>query len=199
MLGQHFVRFGIPGYVGCFASPEGELLARGTRVILRTSRGVEIGQVLSPVDDDVPSTSPSDGTLLRRVTVEDDLLLARIEKHRDEAFHACQDLLSQRNIAASLVDVEHLFDGQSLFFYFVGQTPPELNGVTQELAETYDAQVEFRKFTETLTAGCGPGCGTEDAENGCGHGGCSTCVVASACSTRKRSHQPEAQAKESVD
>jgi len=186
MLGQHFVRFGIPGYVGCFAAADAQQLDRGTRVIVRTSRGVEVGEVLSALDEPL-APSATDGALLRRVTVQDDLLLARIDKHRDEAFAACQNLLSQRQIAASLVDVEHLFDGQSLFFYFVGQTPPELEAVTQELAEAYDAQVEFRKFTETLTAGCGPGCGTEDAENGCGHGGCATCVVASACSPRKRS------------
>jgi cell fate regulator YaaT (PSP1 superfamily) len=185
MLGQHFVRFGIPGYVGCFASADAERLSRGTRVILRTSRGVELGEVLSPVDEPLPGPHV-DGNLLRRVTVEDDLLLVRIEKHREDAYQACVALLAERGIAATLVDVEHLFDGQSLFFYFVGDTPPEIETVTQDLADAYDAQVEFRKFTETLTQGCGPGCGTEDAENGCGHGGCATCVVASACSTRKR-------------
>lgn len=186
MLGQHFVRFGIPGYVGCFASADALRLARGTRVILRTSRGLELGEVLAPVDEPLAQPPPSDGALLRRVTVEDDLLLTRLDRHRDEAFHACQELLAARRIDAALVDVEHLFDGQSLFFYFVGHTPPELESVTQELAETYDGLVQFRKFTETLTDGCGPGCGTDDAENGCGHGGCSTCVVASACSTRKQ-------------
>jgi cell fate regulator YaaT (PSP1 superfamily) len=186
MSGQHWVRFGIPGYVGRFASPLGERLGRGTRVILRTARGLEVGEVLSPADEPAPDASPPDGKLLRRVTVEDDLLLARIEKHRDDAFHACVGLLAKRQIAATLVDVEHLFDGQSLYFYFVGDTPPEIEAVTQDLADAYDAQVEFRKFTETLTEGCGPGCGTEAAAGGCGHGGCATCVVASACSTRKR-------------
>jgi cell fate regulator YaaT (PSP1 superfamily) len=189
MLGQHFVRFGIPGYVGCFASAEAERLARGTRVVLRTSRGLEVGEVLSALEDVAANASPADGTLLRRITVEDDLLLARLEKHRDEAFRACVRLLEERRIPAALVDVEHLFDGQSLLFYFIGHTPPELEGITQELAEAYDALVQFRKFTETLTAGCGPGCGTDDAENGCGNGGCATCVVASACSTRKQSPQ----------
>ena len=189
MLGQHFVRFGIPGYVGCFASADAERLGRGTRVILRTSRGLEVGEVLSPVDEPALDRARADGALLRRVTIEDDLLLARIEKHRDDAFQACARLLAERGLAATLVDVEHLFDGQSLFFYFLGETPREIETVTQDLADAYDAQVEFRRFTETLAEGCGPGCGTEDAENGCGHGGCATCVVASACSTRKRTGQ----------
>lgn len=187
MLGQHFVRFGIPGYVGCFAAAEAERLPRGTRVIIRSSRGLETGEVLAPVDELLEGTR-SDGTLLRRVTVEDELLLARLERNRSSAFAACVRLLDERRIPAALVDVEHLFDGQSLLFYFVGETPPELESITQDLAETYDAHVQFRKFTETLADGCGPGCGTEHAENGCGHGGCATCVVASACSTRKSRH-----------
>jgi hypothetical protein len=80
-----------------------------------------------------------------------------------------------------LVDVEHLFDGQSLFFYFLGGESPEIADLTSELADAYEAKVQFRKFTDTLSQGCGPGCGTEEAENGCGTGACSTCAILSAC------------------
>ena len=80
------------------------------------------------------------------------------------------------------MDVEHLFDGQSLYFYFLGEVTPELDAITGELAEIYETKVQFRKFAETLVKGCGPDCGTEDAAgNGCGTGGCATCAAASAC------------------
>lgn len=187
MLGQHYVRFGVLGAVGRFAAAGAERYARGARVVCRTRRGLEVGEVLSSLDD--AQESGSDGTLLRRVTVEDDLLLARLEKNRDEAYRACSDRLVERGIGAVLVDVEHLFDGQSLFFYFLGESTPELDALTAELAELYEAQVQFRKFTETLTAGCGPHCGTEQAEGGgCGStsGGCSTCAVVGACGTKQR-------------
>ena len=36
------------------------------------------------------------------------------------------------------MDVEHLFDGRSLFFHFLGDVPPEVEAVTQELAEAYE-------------------------------------------------------------
>ena len=176
MLGQHWVRVGVLGSVGRFAADDAQRYARGTRVVCRTGRGLEVGEVLAPLDQ--AGGEPAEGTLLRRVTVEDDLLLARLEKNRDEAYRACEQRLAERRIPAVLVDVEHLFDGQSLLFYFLGETTPELDALTDELAEIYEAQVQFRKFTETLTAGCGPGCGTEAAENGCATGGCSTCAVA---------------------
>jgi cell fate regulator YaaT (PSP1 superfamily) len=183
MSGQHWVRVGVLGSVGRFAAASSHRYARGARVICRTGRGLEVGEVLAPIDESTPQ--PAEGTLLRRVTVEDDLLLTRLERNREEAYNACQERLAERGIPAVLVDVEHLFDGQSLLFYFLGETTPELDELTAELAEVYEARVQFRKFTDTLTAGCGPGCGTDAAENGCASGGCSTCAVA--CGASKRS------------
>ena len=83
------------------------------------------------------------------------------------------------------MDVEHLFDGRSLFFYFLGEVPPELESLAGELAEVYDAAAEFRKSPDADVTGCGPGCGTDEASGG-GCSSCATgCAVAGACSTRK--------------
>ena len=84
-----------------------------------------------------------------------------------------------------LVDVEHLFDGRAIYFYFLGETTPDLDNLTSELAEVYEAKAQLEKFAETLVAGCGPNCGTEEG-GGCGTGGCSTCSVLSACGTKHR-------------
>jgi hypothetical protein len=63
---------------------------------------------------------------------------------------------------------------------------PELDALTSELAAVYDTKVQFHRFAQVLTEGCGPGCGTEEAAgNGCGTGGCSSCAVAGACSPRR--------------
>lgn len=181
MSGQHFVRVGVLGSVGRFAAADRQRYGRGVRVICRTSRGLEVGQILAAAG--TPDAQPVDGTLLRRVTVEDDLLIARLEKNRDDAFRACAARLAELQAPAVLLDVEHLFDGQSLCFYFLGQTTPELDAVTTELASIYEAKAQLQKFADTLTAGCGPDCGTE-AGGGCGSGGCSTCAVVGACGTK---------------
>ncbi len=83
------------------------------------------------------------------------------------------------------MDVEHLFDGQSLYFYFLGEITSELEELTNDLAGVYETKVQFRQFVETLTDGCGPGCGTEEAAGqGCATGECTSCAVAQACRTR---------------
>jgi cell fate regulator YaaT (PSP1 superfamily) len=155
----------------------GERVRRGGRVVCRTDRGLEVGVVLSEPE---PKSShvPADGTLLRRLTVEDELLLARLERDRERAFTDCVELLRQHELDVTLVDVEHLFDGSTLLFYFLGAVPSEVDALTGELAERYATTVRFHEFASTLEHGCGPDCGSEDA-GGCDS--CQGCAVAAAC------------------
>jgi cell fate regulator YaaT (PSP1 superfamily) len=190
LTANHYVRVGLLAQVGRFRSVDATRYPRGTRVIVRTERGLEIGEVLGAADVAVDEVAggdwsvAADGPILRRMTVEDQLLEARIERHRDEAFEACRRRLDEAGVAATLVDVEHLFDGRGVYFYFLGQPPGEVEGLTADLADVYDANVHFRRFAELLTAGCGPDCGTEHAAGG-GCANCATgCAVADACRAR---------------
>src|SRR5687768_17140615 len=103
---HHLVRIGVMGHVGRFDSVDGILYARHARVICRTARGLEVGEVLASSE---MNGHEADGMLVRRLTVEDDLLLTRIERNRDEAFQACNELLAERNLPTVLMEVEHLF------------------------------------------------------------------------------------------
>ena len=186
MSRYHLVRVGAMGQVGRFAAVDAVRYPRHSRVIVRTRRGLEIGGVLTEPDDSDDGRTFADGDILRGMTVEDELLEARLEKHRHEAYAACAALLAEHKLPTMLVDVEHLFDGQGLFFYFLGEVPPAVETYTGRLAEAYETKVQFRKFTETLIEGCGPGCGTEEAKGQGGCDSCTSCAVASACGTKRR-------------
>jgi hypothetical protein len=173
------------GQIGRFAALDAVRYPRRSRVIVRTRRGLELGEVLSPPDEGDDGRAFADGDLLRGVTVQDELLQARLEKNRHDAYAACTLMLAENAVPAVLVDVEHLFDGQGLFFYFLGEVTPELEAYTSRLADAYEAKVQFRKFTETLIKGCGPGCGTDEVKGRGGCEGCTSCAVASACGTKR--------------
>src|SRR6185312_14775351 len=135
MSRNHLVRVGAMGQVGRFAAVDAVRYPRRSRVVVRTRRGLEMGEVLCPPDDCDDGRAHADGDLLRGVTVQDELLQARLEKNRQEAYAACSAMLSENGIPAVLVDVEHLFDGQGLFFYFLGDVTPDLETYTGRLAE----------------------------------------------------------------
>jgi hypothetical protein len=186
---QHLVQIGLMGVVGCYDAIDFRSYERDAGVICRTTRGLEFGKVLCDVTGTTSDTAEAmaqlpNGDLLRLVGPEDDLILERLERHRDKAFRACENLLRERGIAATLMDVEHLFDGESVYFYFLGEVTPEMESITIQLAETYEQKVRFRKFAETLANGCGPECGT--GESGCSSGGCGSCSLAGGCGSTKR-------------
>ena len=116
MSRYHLIRVGAMGQVGRFAAVDAVRYPRHSRVIVRTRRGLEVGDVLSPPDDRDDGHAFPDGDLLRGVTVQDELLQARLEKHRQEAYADCSAMLTEKGIPTVLVDVEHLFDGQGLYF-----------------------------------------------------------------------------------
>jgi cell fate regulator YaaT (PSP1 superfamily) len=183
-MGYHVVRYGLLGHIGRFSAVDALRYARRSRVVIRSPRGLEVGEVLAGPDDNQLSGEAT-GQILRRMSVQDDLLAARLDRRRHEAFAACERLLAEAGVSSALVDVEHLFDGAGLYFYFLGDPPGAAAEITGRLAQTYEAAVEFRKFAETLAEGCGPGCGTEEAKGQGGCESCTSCAVASACGSRK--------------
>jgi cell fate regulator YaaT (PSP1 superfamily) len=177
----HLVRIGVMGHVGRFTAVDATHYPRAARVVVRTARGLELGEVLAREKDQDPPASV-DGPILRGMTVEDQLLETRLNARKQEALDACIAQLAERKIGATLIDVEHLFDGRTLWFHFLGEVTPQIEQLTAELAELYEAKVKFRQFTDAVTIGCGPNCGTEAAEGGCS--ACTTCAVAGACGSR---------------
>lgn len=179
---QQLVRFGSLGWLGLFRVDPGSRLAPQTRVVCSSPRGLEIGEVVS--DELFEGAEPVVGRVLRNLSASDRLLWERLERHRDRALRSCEALLRARQITATLLDAELTFDGQQLFFYFLGDTPPGLEELTAELAELYQAKIHYQRFATTLEQGCGPGCGTVASGCGtagsCGSGGCSGCPRAAA-------------------
>lgn len=171
------------GQVGRFRSADGRQYPRGAAVVCRTARGIEVGEVLTPAVESEPDRV--DGQLLRALTAEDRLLQTRLERHQRRAFQACARRIRERDFPVTLVDIELLFDGQSLYFYFLGEVTPEVEAMTQVLAEEYEAKAGIGQFAKLLSEGCGPGCGTAEG-NGCqtSGAGCSGCAATGSCGSK---------------
>ncbi len=184
MGARHLVKIGSMGVVGRYESPDFALYSRDHQVICRTARGLEFGEVICSLSQEDEDGEATDGEILRRVGSEDQLILDRLQRHRDRAFEACQKLIEERQLPGILVDVEHLFDGESVYFYFLGEVDSRLEDLTHELADTYERKVKFKKFAETLANGCGPGCGT--GESKCSSGGCGSCSLSGGCGVKSK-------------
>jgi len=177
----HSVRIGFAGDI--FVAGYASTLSRGRRVLVRTPRGVELGEILGPMTDHA-DWRPSRLQIVRPTTTNDELLLERLERFKVRAVQECQQVLSESASSAMLLDVDQLFDGQTLILHFCG--PPDSLGqdLTDQIVRRYEEEVRSIPLADLLEKGCGDHCGTEEA-SGCG-GGCSSCSLAKQCAVAAR-------------
>lgn len=177
-MNSYLVQVGLLGHVGKFNSADGADYRRGDQVICRTGRGLEVGSVFAISRSSAPA---EDGSIVRKMLPQDEMVWERLQRHRAKAWKGCDAKLKELELPISLAEVELLFDAQNLFFYFVGDPGILPDGFLESLADEYDTKVQVRRFLEKMTTGCGPGCGTEEKAGGCGTSGCATCAVAGKC------------------
>ena len=172
-----YARTGVAGELGLFRGVTPHSFPRDAQAVCRTERGLEVATIVCRVTEDADTHGPVRGELLRLVSPQDELILQRLERHRLRALDSCQRLIEERGLDCVLLDVEHLFDGESLYFHFLGDVDEPLQEILVELAKLYEKRVGFRQFVDRLANGCGPGCGTTAARCGttcaqCTSGGC---------------------------
>jgi len=171
---QLLIRIGVLGCVRPFVAAGDADYPRLTKVICRTERGVEVGEVLSTVE--LPEGAEA-GNVLRPLLPADDAHLAILRVRRDSAFRSCQqDLKRNRLSSAILIDAEPLFDGTALYFYFADQVPPQSESLRLRLARTFHTQVHFRPIERQPVGDGEEGSDGEDhvcEECGCHATGCS--------------------------
>lgn len=177
----YLVRIGFAADVFVATSPVPEMtISRRDEVLVQTPRGVELGEVLGESMHSPPE-SESSLRIIRPLTADDRLLVERLQRYKRDAVRRCQDVLAASDSAAVLLDVDQLFDGNTLVLHFIGSVDALGRELTDTIVAEYESQVQSIRLSELITQGCGPGCGS-DAAGGCGTaGGCATCALASAC------------------
>jgi hypothetical protein len=184
---QFLVRIGVLGCLRPLTANSDDDYPHRMQVVCQTQRGLEIGEVLSVVE--CPSQQPA-GKILRALTPHDNSHLSILKVRRDSAFRTCQQELRRSRIVSVLIDVEPLFDGKSLHFYFADEVPPHSEPLRLRLAQTYRMQVVFHSI-ETESGRFDRSAGkAEDgacAPRGCGGvRDCEMCPAGEFCGKRER-------------
>ena len=182
---QFVVSHGKSGVIGVFTAPEPTALTRGQSVIVQSNRGVEIGAVLgrASIHQARLFGATSSGTLLRRVTPQDEARRRDLAFLAGQIFDTSRDWAERDSLAIEILDVDLFFDGRQAIVQFVGNDTD-----TEKLAEALEEHFRLTIRLENLVvpvveekAGCDkPDCGrTADG----GGGGCTTCSTGGGCST----------------
>ena len=141
------VRHGATRFLGEF-EPEGEVYERGDEVVVRTERGHELGAVLCPASAQAVALldEPTSGKIARRMTEADRQQRALLEKREADALEVCIGFIEQRRLQMDLIDVECLFGGERVVFFFLAEKRVDFRELVKDLAREYQTRIEMRQI-----------------------------------------------------
>lgn len=128
--------------------PEGGSYRRGDEVVVRTDRGLEVGQVLCPTTPRALELigEPTKGRIVRQVTDRDRAERDRLAEVETGELKTCIRFVEQRKLQMELVDVEHLFGGERIIFYFLAEKRVDFRELVKDLAREYQTRIEMRQI-----------------------------------------------------
>ena len=147
-LATFLVRHGVMRFVGEFAAPAGVTPARGDIVILRTDRGQEVGEVLCPSTPQAVAVipEPTRGQIVRIATADDRKKIAEVTATQQREYEVGTQLIAKHKLAMQIVDVEHLFGGERVLFYFLADGRVDFRDLVKSMAREFHARIELRQI-----------------------------------------------------
>ncbi len=141
------VRFGALRNVSTFKTSLTHL-RNSDKVVIRSARGVEAGEVVSkPVAVEEEDVEEDNGEILRKLTDEDKEELRKIEEESiPKAFKFCQKKIKEHKLQMKLASVEHLFGSKKMIFYFLAEGRVDFRELVKDLAKEYQTRIEMKQI-----------------------------------------------------
>lgn len=140
------IRYGKMRLVGRFKTDREDLCPQD-RCVVRTDRGKELGVVLTKLEP-IPETLPPESLwdVIRRAGPEDLVHADRLEKESvPRAVRVCKDLIRRLNLPMKLAEVDYVFGGERIIFYFTSPTRVDFRELVRLLAQEFRTRIELKQ------------------------------------------------------
>jgi len=126
--------------------PIGTTPVEGDTVIVETERGTEIGLVAQAPHEVAASALPAPLKPILRVATAGDLAFVDelTERERD-AMPVFRELVHSYKLDMKPIDVEYLFSGDKVVFYFVAEERVDFRDLVKDLASRFKARIDMRQ------------------------------------------------------
>jgi hypothetical protein len=171
---EYLVSFGLAGDFGRFRSAVAPALRRGSRVVIRSERGVELGQVLRAATPRHARFMPEAavGELLRPAGPDDEEQARRMLQQAALLLQRGAALVEKSGFPAVLLDAEVLLDGLHALLHVVRWGECDLRELVRPLSADLGLAITLAEVAAPAQEhGCGSGnCGNCGSGGGCGSG-----------------------------
>ncbi|RIK82096.1 MAG: signal peptidase [Planctomycetota bacterium] len=145
---KYVVRHGSMRTLGIFAPRGNEAFVRGTRVIARTTRGLETGEVLCEATPEAIEQlqDPDNGQILRSMSADDEKEFFRIAGRRQADYDLCDAQIRQSGLPMKLIDVERIFGGERIIVFYLAENRVDFRDLVKSLAGEFQTRIEMRQI-----------------------------------------------------
>ena len=145
---KFIVRHGIMRYLGEYEAAPEVPCRRGAQVIVKSERGHELGEVLCDATPRAVEllSEPTRGQIVRTLGADDRAQLDQLRESEKAEFDACRNFIQERKLQMELVDVEHLFGGERIVFFFLSEKRVDFRDLVKDLARAFQTRIEMRQI-----------------------------------------------------
>ncbi|HZE99215.1 MAG TPA: regulatory iron-sulfur-containing complex subunit RicT [Planctomycetota bacterium] len=140
------VRYGKMRMVARFKTDREDLHVRD-RCVVRTDRGKELGEVLTPLQP-IPEAIPAESLwdVIRRANTEDLVNVERLDKESvPRAIKMCREIVQKLALQMKVTDVDYVYGGERLIFYFTSETRVDFRELVRQLAHEFRTRIELKQ------------------------------------------------------
>jgi cell fate regulator YaaT (PSP1 superfamily) len=131
-------------------------------VIVETELGLELGKVLSILDEKIGGSEERELKPVLRKASYDDIASLPDQTKKDEALEFCREKIEQYKLPMKLVDVHYSLQGGRMNFAFISDGRVDFRDLVKDLAAHYGVNIRLTQIgtrdEAKITGDCGP-CG----------------------------------------
>ncbi len=160
------VRHGRMNTLGFFEHHETRIPKVLTRVVVKTDKGLELGQLVGQLtaykagqfklnsdqikkyfdDSDIDLSIEKTGKFIRYATADDISEERHLQKLAEEEMEFCRRFIKELDLPMKIVDAEHIFGGERVIFYFMSDGRVDFRELVKKIAQEYQTRIEMRQI-----------------------------------------------------
>jgi len=160
------VSYGRMSTLGFFEHRETRISKINHRVVIKTGRGLELGYLVGQLtaykggqlrlseeqileyfeNSDIDFSPGKAGKFIRYATTADVSEERHLQKIAKEEMECCRHFVKEMNLPMKIVDVEHVFGGERIIFYFMSDGRVDFRELVKKVAQEYQTRIEMRQI-----------------------------------------------------
>ena len=116
-------------------------------VIVQAEQGEDLGRVTRKIETEVEFAAKDKPRSILRKAGDDDMSRYRMLKEKEARYHQeTVGIIAKHGLAMKVVDVECLFDGGKITFFFTADHRVDFRALVRDLASRYRTRIELRQI-----------------------------------------------------